>query len=94
MKPVEIVILGKKYFLKSDEPEKIIETAKFINEKLQDLNRRFNTVDQSKLFVLYALSITQNFFDEQEKNKKLNCDLEQLNDLLENAISDFRSADM
>lgn len=82
MKPVEIQLLGKKYFFKSDDPEGLQKTAKYLEEQLQELNSRFNTVDQMKLFALYSLMITEKFFTEKENNKKLNSEIEQINKLL------------
>ena len=72
MKPVEILLLGKKYYFKSDDPEGLLETAKYLEEQLEELNKRFNTVYQTKLFAMYALMITEKFFTEKENNKKLN----------------------
>ncbi|MDO9576471.1 MAG: cell division protein ZapA [Candidatus Cloacimonadales bacterium] len=82
MKPVEIQLLGKKYYFRSDNPEGLLETAKYLEEQLEELNKRFNTVDQSKLFAMYSLMITEKFFTEKENNKKLNNEIEQINKLL------------
>lgn len=88
MKPVEIVLLGRKYFFKSDNPEELQSTAKYLNQQLLQLNERFNTVDQTKLFAMYSLMITEKYFTEKENNKKLNHELEQINKLLNNLISE------
>ena len=82
MKPVEIQLLGKKYYFRSDDPEKLLKTASYLEEQLEELNSRFNTVDQLKLFAMYALSITEKFFTEKENNKKLSSELEQINKML------------
>ena len=82
MKPVEIQLLGKKYYFKSDDPEGLQETSKYLEQQLEELNERFNTVDQLKLFAMYSLMITEKFFTEKENNKKLNNELEQINKLL------------
>lgn len=82
MKPVEIQLLGKKYYFKSDDPEGLQKTAEYLEEQLEELNKRFNTVDQTKLFALYSLMMTEKFFTEKEINKKLNKEIEQINEML------------
>jgi cell division protein ZapA (FtsZ GTPase activity inhibitor) len=64
MKSIEIELLGRKYFFRSDDPEKLQETAKHLESQLEELNSRFNTVDQNKLFVLYALMITEKMLND------------------------------
>lgn len=88
MKSVEIELLGRKYFFKSDNPEQLKITAKYLDEQLTQLNERFNTVDQLKLFAMYSLMITEKYFTEKENSKKLNGDFEQLSKLLNGVISD------
>ena len=84
MKSVEIKILGRTYYFRSDEPEKLIETAEYVESQLEKLNERFNTVDQNKLLVLYALSMTEKYLSEIDDYKNLSEKLEQINDLLDN----------
>jgi cell division protein ZapA (FtsZ GTPase activity inhibitor) len=88
MKSVEIELLGRKYFFKSDNPEDLKNTAKYLDQQLLELNERFNTVDQMKLFAMYSLMITENYFTEKENNKKLNSEIEQINKLLSGVISE------
>ena len=88
MKSVEIELLGRKYFFKSDNPESLMDTAKYLDQQLLELNERFNTVDQTKLFVMYSLMITEKYFTEKENNKKLNSEIEQINKLLNGVISE------
>jgi cell division protein ZapA (FtsZ GTPase activity inhibitor) len=76
--------LGKKYHLRSDNPEKIRQYAEHINKHLEELNQKFNTVDQHKLFVLYLLQLTEKYFDEKEENEKLSKQSEEMKALLEN----------
>jgi cell division protein ZapA (FtsZ GTPase activity inhibitor) len=69
MQTTEVEILGKKYFFKTDDPQKIKDHADYLNEQLEDLNSKFNTVDQSKLYVLFSMLLTEKYFAEIEKNK-------------------------
>ncbi len=84
MKAIEIEILGKKYYFKGDDPDGLKKTAQYLESQLEELNQRFNTVDQKKLFVLYSLIITEKYFAEKENNEKLSSELEQINNLLNN----------
>ncbi len=83
MKSIEIKILGRTYYFRSDEPEKLIETAEYVDIQLEKLNERFNTVDQNKLLVLYALSMTEKYLSEIDDYKNLSEKFEQINDLLD-----------
>lgn len=84
MKSIEIKILGRTYYFRSDEPEKLKETAKYVENQLEKLNERFNTVDQNKLLVLYAISMTEKYLSETDEYKNLSEKLEQINHLLDN----------
>jgi len=83
MKSIEIKILGRTYYFRSDEPEKLIETAEYVENQLEKLNERFNTVDQNKLLVLYAISITEKYLSEIDEHNNLSEKFEQINDLLD-----------
>ncbi len=82
MPSIEIKILGRKYFFKSDDPKKLKKTAKYLESQLEDLNEKFNTVDQSKLLVLYSLMLTEKYLIEEKSNKELEDELERINNLL------------
>jgi len=83
MRSIEIKILGRTYYFRSDEPEKLQQTAKYVEEQLEKLNERFNTVDQNKLLVLYAISMTEKYLSEIDDYKNLSNKIEQINDLLD-----------
>ena len=86
MKAIEIEILGRKYYFKSDDPERPKETARHLESQLEELNERFNTVDQNKLFVLYSLMLLEKYVAEIDNNKKLNEELEQIKNLLNEVV--------
>jgi len=88
MKTVEIEILGKIYYLKSNDPDNLQEKAKFLNKNLEELNEKYNTVDQNKLFVLYLLILLEKYSDVQDRNEKLSAELKQVEDLLKNFSGD------
>ena len=88
MKTVEIEILGKIYYLKSNDPDNLQDKAKFLNKNLDELNEKYNTVDQNKLFVLYLLILLEKYLDVQDRNEKLSAELKQVEDLLKNISED------
>ncbi len=83
MKSIEIKILSRTYYFRSDEPEKLKKTAEYVEDQLEKLNERFNTVDQNKLLVLYALSMTEKYLSEIDDYKNLSKKFEQINDLID-----------
>jgi cell division protein ZapA (FtsZ GTPase activity inhibitor) len=83
MKSIEIKILGRTYYFRSDEPEKLKATAEYVENQLDKLNERFNTVDQNKLLVLYAISITEKYLSEIDEHNNLSEKFEQINNLLD-----------
>lgn len=82
MQSVEIKILGRKFYFKSDEPEKLKKYAKYINSQLETLNQRFNTVDQAKLYVLLSMMLTEKYFQALENNQTLKKEIKNLDELL------------
>lgn len=89
MKTVEVEILGRKYYLKCDRPEQIHHQAEELNNALAELNAKFNTVDQLKLFVLFTLTLLEKYENEQAINRKLSEEFKQLNKLLGNIDSEL-----
>ena len=87
MKTVDIEIFGKKYYIKTNEPDKVLQKANILNKKLEELNEKFNTVDYNKLFVLYMLILLDEMDDMEHKNQKLCQKLKQVEDLL-NALNE------
>ncbi|MBC8384493.1 MAG: cell division protein ZapA [Candidatus Cloacimonetes bacterium] len=85
MKSIQIEILGKKYDLKCDEPEKIIEYAEYLNSELDNLIDEYNIVEQNKLLVLLLLRMIEKDFKEADKTRNLQIDMDQLNSLIDDA---------
>ena len=83
MKSIEIEILGKKYYFKTDNPVKLREHAEYLNSQLEGLYEKFNTIDQNKLYVLYSLLLTEKYFAEVEKNRILRQSSKKIDHLLE-----------
>jgi len=84
MQTVEVEILGKKYYFKSDNPEELLNRARILEKELEELNSRVNIVDQSKILVLYSLKILDQYLQEKDKNKHLSVEVEKINELMQN----------
>ena len=87
MKSVEIEILGKRYYLKTDEPETLLELAKILESQLKELDEKYKTAEQHKLFVLNSLRILKQLSETAERNRRLEKQLEQIDTLLEQDIT-------
>lgn len=82
MKSVEVEILGKKYVFKSDDPERLQKCADYLKTEMDEFSKKYSTINQNKLFVLYSLMLTEKLFDEIDKNADLAKKIEQINSLL------------
>lgn len=83
MKTIEVEILGKKYYFKTDNPVKLREHAEYLDSQLEELYEKFNTIDQNKLYVLYSLILTEKYLAEVEKNKILSQSSKKIDHLLD-----------
>ncbi len=89
MRSIEVEILGKKYYLKSDNPDKLKDYVNYLVSQLEKLDKKYNTIDQNKLFVLYSLKMTEMYFNEIEKNKRFENEKEQIDSLLNQITLDL-----
>ena len=89
MQSIEIELLGRKYFFKTDNPDKIREYAEFMKKELDSLYERNPAIDHTKLFAYYSLSLTERFFDEIAKNKELSEELKNIDSSLKDLNSDI-----
>jgi len=68
----KVQLLGKVYTLKGDvEPDYMLNLAKYVEDKLQELKEITESNDTTKLALLVALNIADEFFQEKNKTKKL-----------------------
>ncbi len=68
-KTFKIEILGREYFLKSDENDNVIEQIKnYINERIKEISDNVSkNISSTNVLVLLALNIASDFI--KEKNK-------------------------
>ena len=69
---VEIKVFGQTYTVKTDaEEEYIMEVAKYVNEKMEEVLKKTKTVSTLNVAVLTALNIADDLIKEKEKRKAL-----------------------
>ena len=89
MQSIEIELLGRKYFFKTDNPDKIRKYAEFMKREWDALYEGNPAIDHTKLFAFYSLSLTERFFKEIEKNRILSEELKNIDSSLKNLTSDI-----
>ena len=88
MKSVEVEIYGRKFRLRGEDPEKINRIVEALNEQLEELNDKYNIIDQNQLFLLNSLNIAEQLIDLQDINMNLKEEIDRLNKLISTFISD------
>lgn len=82
MQSIEIEIYGKKYFLKSDDPENIKRCAIFLDKYISDVNRNLNIMDSSQLFLFSALFLSDEYLKLQDDFNALKQQFDRIESLL------------
>jgi cell division protein ZapA (FtsZ GTPase activity inhibitor) len=88
LKSVEVEIYGRKFKLRGDDPDKITRIAKALNQQLEELNDKYDIIDQYKLLILNSLIISEQLIDLQDLNVSLKEEIDRLNKLISTFISD------
>lgn len=86
MQSVEIEIYGKKYYLKSDEPEVIQKCAKFLDKYITEVNKSLNILDSSKLFLFSALLLSEDYIKLEKDFKNLQTEVNRVESLVNKNI--------
>ncbi|MCB5246179.1 MAG: cell division protein ZapA [Candidatus Cloacimonadaceae bacterium] len=89
MKPIEVEILGRKYRLRSDNPEQTQNIAYIINEELNRLQELYENLDFTKLILLLALRKQDEIISLQKQNQELEKNLERVNQMVEKIVGDI-----
>ena len=82
MESVEIEIFGKRYRMKGNDPQKIKQYAAYLNKRLDEINSKFDIIDQKKMFVLTSLVIVEELFDLKDEHMDLKKKIKELNIIL------------
>jgi cell division protein ZapA len=88
LKAVTIRILGKEYDVNSppNEVDKLLSSATYLDEKMQEIRSKGNTVGLERIAVMAALNITYELMSARGKLKKQTSDTEEYLSRLETKI--------
>ncbi len=71
-RPVRVEILGREYFIKSNEGEERIRAiADYVNRKIKEISEGGKVVSTLNIAVLAALNIADDYFQVAEDSRKL-----------------------
>jgi len=88
MQSVEVEIFGRRFRLKSDNPERTKQVANAINAQINELNSTFDNLDFTKLLLLICLQQEERIITLGDENKNLSTELDRLNSMVSMIISD------
>jgi cell division protein ZapA len=87
-KTTKVRIMGEEYPIKSDaDPEYLLELAKYVEGKIQNISLKNRLPSKLKNEVLAAIVIADEYFNEKKKNAKKEQKLNDLKELLEEVLS-------
>ncbi len=87
MQSVEVEIFGRRFRLRSDEPEKTMLVAERINQQIKELSTQFDNLDFTKLLLLISLQQQEQILVLDDRNSELSTELDRLNQMISKIIS-------
>lgn len=88
MQSVEVDIFGRRFRLKSDNPDRTRRVADEINAQISELNSTFDDLDFTKLLLLICLQQEERIVALGEENKSLSTELDRMNSMISMIITD------
>ncbi len=89
MNSVEVEIFGRKYRLRSDNPQLTLNIADAINAQIEELRTKYESLDFTKLLLLISLQQQEAILNLSDKNQELSKDLDRLNQMISKIIGDI-----
>jgi len=87
MQAVEVEIFGRRFRLRSDDPEKTTRVADEINRQINELSGQYDNLDFTKLLLLICLQQQEQVIDLGDRNLELGTELERMNQMISRIIS-------
>lgn len=87
MQAVEVEIFGRRFRLRSDDPERTTKVAEALNEQIAELSKQYDNLDFTKLLLLICLQQQEQVQVLEDKNTELGSELERLNQMISKIIS-------
>ncbi|HNQ39816.1 MAG: cell division protein ZapA [Candidatus Cloacimonas sp.] len=82
MQSVEVEIFGRRFRLRSDDPERTKQIADEINNQIDTLSKHYDNLDFTKLLLLICLQQQDEVLTLGDENRALSSELERLNQML------------
>ncbi len=89
MQTVEVVILGKKYRLRSDDPDKLQEYATNLNNTLDEITAKYGLVDAKDTLTLAGMILTEQLFNLTEESEQFKKEIDRLHSKISSFIKDI-----
>ncbi|PKN80451.1 MAG: cell division protein ZapA [Candidatus Cloacimonetes bacterium HGW-Cloacimonetes-1] len=89
MQSVEVEIYGRKFKLRSDNPDATIEIVDELNRKLAQFREQYDNLDFTRLLLLVTLQQQEETHELIIKNRDLSSDLERMNQMISKIIGDI-----
>ncbi len=78
---MEVEIFGRRFRLRSDDPERTKRVADEINNQIDALSKQYDNLDFTKLLLLICMQQQEEVLTLGDKNRALNSELERLNQM-------------
>lgn len=88
MKSVEVDIFGRRFRLRSNDPEETLLIASGIDKQLNELKDMYEQLDFTKLLLLLALQQEEKVLNLGRKNQELSADLDRVNQMIGKLIGE------
>ncbi|MGC9361551.1 MAG: cell division protein ZapA [Candidatus Syntrophosphaera sp.] len=88
MKSVEVEIFGRRFRLRSDNTKQTQAVAEAINAELNGLREMYENLDFTKLLLLLSLKKQDEINSLNDKNQKLEKELQRLTQMVENIVGE------
>ncbi len=89
MKSVEVEIFGRRFRLRSDDPEETAAVASAINHDLNELRDLYEDLDFTKLLLLLTLKKQDEIVSLTKRVQQLEVDLQKVNQMLERIVGEI-----
>jgi cell division protein ZapA (FtsZ GTPase activity inhibitor) len=86
---VEVEIFGRRFRLRSDDPQATLDIAGAIDSQLNELREMYETLDFTKLLLLLSLQQQEKIAALYVRNKELSTDLDRMNQMVEKIIGEI-----
>jgi cell division protein ZapA (FtsZ GTPase activity inhibitor) len=88
MQSIEVDIFGRKFRLRTDDPDRLERIVAEINTQLDELQKTFDTLDFTRLLLMLALQQQEKVDVLEDQTRERGTDLDMLNSMIGKIIGD------